>query len=90
MHVGWRRIGDLRVALHQDANLAFFPHGCCAAATEPGRPTLMGSTMPGNNTVLRTARMMHASDGNGGIAGASVDLARPASASAMTHLNLSR
>ena len=32
--------------------------------------------------------MMRASDGNGAIAGASVDLARPTSASATAHLNL--
>src|SRR6476646_8779135 len=36
---------------------------CCAAATDVGRPTLMGSTMPGNSTVLRTGTMMRESDG---------------------------
>ena len=36
---------------------------CWAAAIEPGRPTLIGRTMPGNSTVLRTGTMISASDG---------------------------
>src|SRR5581483_9154344 len=39
---------------------------CCAAATDPGRPIVNGSTSPGNSTVLRTGTMISASVGTGG------------------------
>ncbi len=39
---------------------------CCAAAIERGRPTVIGITMPGNSTVLRTGTMISASGGSGG------------------------
>src|SRR5208282_6701759 len=39
---------------------------CCAAAIDFGRPSVIGSTRPGNNTVLRTGTMMSASGGSGG------------------------
>ena len=37
----------------------------CAAARERSRPTVIGSTTPGNSTTLRTGRMMSASSGSG-------------------------
>ena len=36
---------------------------CCAAATEAGRPTVTGSTTPGNSTDSRTGRMISAFGG---------------------------
>src|SRR5215831_17718632 len=39
---------------------------CCAAAIDFGRPSVIGSTRPGNKTVLRTGTMMSASGGKGG------------------------
>src|SRR5262245_1339291 len=39
---------------------------CWAAVIERGRPTVTGSTVPGNSTMSRTGRMMSASGGNGG------------------------
>ncbi len=39
---------------------------CCAAAIDFGRPSVIGSTSPGNSTVLRTGTMISASAGNGG------------------------
>src|SRR5208282_4194080 len=39
---------------------------CCAAATDFGRPSVIGNTRPGNSTVLRTGTMISASGGNGG------------------------
>src|ERR1700722_16431238 len=39
---------------------------CCAAAIDFGRPKVIGSTRPGNSTVLRTGTMISASAGNGG------------------------
>src|ERR1019366_4072235 len=36
------------------------------AATEPGRPIVIGTTCPGNKTMLRTGMMMSASGGSGG------------------------
>jgi hypothetical protein len=43
---------------------------CCAAASERGRPIVIGSTTPGKSTVLRTGTMMIASGGTGGNGGA--------------------
>src|SRR5262245_19710992 len=40
---------------------------CWAAATERGRPTVTGATMPGNSTILRTGTMISASAGSGGV-----------------------
>src|SRR5215469_4713272 len=39
---------------------------CCAAAIDFGRPSVIGSTRPGNSTVLRTGTMIIASGGSGG------------------------
>src|SRR6516165_8935178 len=39
---------------------------CCAAAIDFGRPSVIGSTKPGNNTVLRTGTMISASGGKPG------------------------
>src|SRR5580704_19317014 len=39
---------------------------CCAAAIDFGRPSVIGSTRPGNSTVLRTGTMISASGGKGG------------------------
>ena len=78
MHVDWRRIGDLRVALHQDADLALFAHGLLCGG-DRARPADARSAAPCPETTrcCGPARMISASGGNGGIAGASVDLARP-------------
>src|ERR1044072_73352 len=40
---------------------------CWAAAIERGRPTVIGATMPGNNTIRRTGTMIIASGGSGGV-----------------------
>src|SRR5215211_6097878 len=40
---------------------------CWAAASERGRPMVIGSTTPGNITISRTGRMMSASGGSGGM-----------------------
>src|ERR1700683_3155737 len=39
---------------------------CWAAAMDLARPTVIGRTMPGNSTVLRTGTMISASAGKGG------------------------
>src|SRR6185437_4090316 len=38
---------------------------CCAAATDCGRPTVIGSMIPGKSTAFRTPTMMSASGGRG-------------------------
>src|SRR5579863_4696307 len=61
---------------------------CCAAMTDFGRPSVIGSTSPGNSTVLRTGTMMSASGGNGGSAPPPCDapsFARISSATIRTH-----
>src|SRR5215472_10528180 len=40
---------------------------CCAAAIDFGRPSVIGSTRPGNSTVLRTGTIISASGGKAGI-----------------------
>src|SRR6516162_1932014 len=60
---------------------------CCAAATDFGRPSVIGSTKPGNNTTLRTGTTMSASAGSGGngpVPGALASLAK-ISGSATAH-----
>jgi hypothetical protein len=89
MHIGWSRIGHLRVALHENADLALLADGRCAAATERGRPTVIGSTNPGNSTVLRTGTIISASGGNEGAADTAPVTTAPATfASATTGLRL--
>src|SRR5947207_13025996 len=39
---------------------------CCAAAIDFGRPSVIGSTRPGNSTVVRTGTTISASGGSGG------------------------
>src|SRR5579863_10217529 len=52
---------------------------CCAAATDLVRPSVIGSTSPGNSTVERTGTMIKASAGNGGSAPPDASLASWAS-----------
>jgi hypothetical protein len=60
------RIGDFGGALQQDADLALVAHRLLRGGDDFGRPSVIGSTTPGNSTVLRTGTMMSASAGSGG------------------------
>src|SRR5271155_1269259 len=58
----------------------------CAASTERGRPSVIGSTVAGNSTNPRTGTMIRASGGNGGEGAALRGPSEPVVASAICSL----
>jgi len=56
MHVDGRGICNLGIALQQNADLPLIAHRCWAAAIDFGRPSVIGSTRPGNKPYCAPAR----------------------------------
>ena len=62
-------LGNLGIALHQNANLALLPHRLLDRGDRLRPANGDRGTMPGNSTVLRTGRRMAASAGSGTLSG---------------------
>ena len=67
MQVDRKGIGDIGVALHDNADRSLFPYRSLRRQHRRGRPRVIGNTVPGNSTMPRTGTMISASGGNGSV-----------------------